>query len=49
MDVPTYSDRGSGKYGKLSVRSDTQGAMADAGWAVVIRDAFGLMKLENVK
>lgn len=49
LDVPTYSDRWSGKYGELSVKTDTQGAMASAGWAVVIGDAFGLVKLENMK
>lgn len=49
LDVPTYSDRWSRKYGELSVRTDTQGATASAGWAVVIGDAFGLVKLENTK
>lgn len=44
-----YRDRWSGKCGKLSVRTDTRGVMAGAGCAVIVRAAFGLMKLENMK
>lgn len=46
LDVPTYRDRSSGKNGKLSVRTETQGAIASTGWVGIIGNAFGLMKLE---
>lgn len=47
--VPMYSDRWSGKCGKLYVRTDMQGTMVSAGWVVNTGNAFGLMKLENMK